>query len=212
MAIEIIDTLSQKNNGIFPLVDSNDVKGGYYQVININERDSIPNVRRKVGMLCYVENDVDGGVIYQLKGGIDNSNWEIFKVGSDLDLDLAGDCDVYVGDEPPTDDTVVWIDTSDIDESKAITNNIIDEMRATVAHLQEQINSLTTKNIELEIRVFYLEKFGIVGGGGSNGGGSDNDTPDTPDSNSNDTLLTCEDGNILIDEDGAILIFEEGVI
>ena len=57
MAIEIIDTLGQKNNGIFPLVDSNDVKGGYYQVESIEERDSIPAVRRKVGMLCYVELD-----------------------------------------------------------------------------------------------------------------------------------------------------------
>lgn len=208
MAIEIIDTLGQKNNGIFPLVDSNDVKGGYYQVDNIEERDSIPNIRRKVGMLCYVENDIDGAIIYQLKGGIDNSCWEVFKVGS------GGDCDIHVGEEPPTDDTVVWLDISDIDESKAITNNIIDEMRATVSHLQQQINDLMTKNIELEIRVLYLEMFGIVGGN-PDGGGSDNDNNNgggSNDSNSNDTLLTDEDNNILIDEDGAILIFEEGVI
>ena len=65
MAIEIIDTLSQKNNGLFPLVDSNDIRGGFYQVETISERDLIPSVRRKEGMLCAVKNR-----LYQLVGGI----------------------------------------------------------------------------------------------------------------------------------------------
>lgn len=78
MAIEIIDTLGQKNNGIFPLVDSNDVKGGYYQVESIEERDNIPTVRRKVGMLCYVESDK----IYQLINGINNEHWVVFNAAS----------------------------------------------------------------------------------------------------------------------------------
>ena len=78
MAIEIIDILSQKNNGEFALVDSNDIKGGYYQVNDIEERNSIPSIRRKEGMLCYVKNDT----IYQLNGGIDNSNWIAFSGGT----------------------------------------------------------------------------------------------------------------------------------
>ena len=78
MAIEIIDTLGQKNKGEFPLVDSNDVKGGYYQVDTIEERNSIPSVRRKEGMLCYVKKDK----IYQLVNGIDNECWVIFNSGS----------------------------------------------------------------------------------------------------------------------------------
>ena len=78
MAIEIIDILGQKNNGEFPLVDSNDIKGGYYQVDTIEERDLIPSIRRKEGMLCHVKNDK----MYQLIGGIDNSNWTIFNSGS----------------------------------------------------------------------------------------------------------------------------------
>lgn len=79
MAIEIIDTLSQKNNGLFPLVDSNDIRGGFYQVETINERDLIPSVRRKEGMLCAVKNDK----LYQLVGGIENINWVVFVSSDD---------------------------------------------------------------------------------------------------------------------------------
>ena len=32
MPIEIIDKLKQKNNGQFPIVDANDIQGGFYQV------------------------------------------------------------------------------------------------------------------------------------------------------------------------------------
>ena len=78
MAIEIIDTLGQKNNGEFPLVDSNDIKGGFYQVDTVNERDLIPSVRRKEGMLCAVKNDK----VYQLVGGIGNEYWVVFNAGS----------------------------------------------------------------------------------------------------------------------------------
>lgn len=78
MAIEIIDTLSQKNNGLFPLVDSNDIRGGFYQVETISERDLIPSVRRKEGMLCAVKNR-----LYQLVGGIDNECWIDFNAGSE---------------------------------------------------------------------------------------------------------------------------------
>ena len=87
MAIEIIDTLGQKNNGEFPLVDSNDIKGGYYQVDTIEERNQIPLVRRKEGMLCYVKNDK----IYQLVGGIDDEYWIVFNVNSDSGGSFSGD-------------------------------------------------------------------------------------------------------------------------
>lgn len=79
MPIEIIDTLSQKNNGNFPLVDSNDIRGGFYQVNSIEERDLIPSIRRKEGMLCAVKNDK----LYQLVGGIENINWVVFVSSDD---------------------------------------------------------------------------------------------------------------------------------
>ena len=87
MAIEIIDTLGQKNNGEFPLVDSNNIKGGYYQVDTIEERNGIPSVRRKEGMLCYVKNDK----IYQLVGGIENEHWIVFNSGTGSGNGFSGD-------------------------------------------------------------------------------------------------------------------------
>lgn len=267
MAIEIIDTLGQKNNGIFPLVDSNDVKGGYYQVESIEERDNIPTVRRKVGMLCYVENGTDEGIIYQLKGGLDNTDWHIFEVGSsssgvecdvnkeyvDTELSLKADKEyvdiklnlkadrvyvdselnlkadeahkhdnlypqkdevytidevdgliaqidnsIHIGDEAPTDNSMVWVDTSEIYESKPITDDILDEIRTTFVNLREKVDNLTKKNTQLEARVYYLEMFG------SNGGSS---------SGSSDSLsLTLEDGETLTLESGEILTFEKGLI
>lgn len=289
MAIEIIDTLGQKNNGIFPLVDSNDVKGGYYQVSSIEERDNIPTVRRKVGMLCYVQGDNSEGVIYQLKGSLDNTGWHIFEVGSsssggsngsecdvtkeyvdaeldlkadkehvdtqlnlkvdkeyvdiklnlkadrvyvDSELDLKADEDhthdnsypqkdsvytidevdgliaqieidnsFHIGDEPPTDNSIAWVDTSEIHESKPLTDNILDEIRASFNKLQEKVDSLTKKNIDLEARVSYLEMFGGSSGGGSSSGGS-----------SDSLVLTLEDGEQLTFEDGEKLTFEKGMV
>ena len=235
MAIEIIDTLGQKNNGIFPLVDSNDVKGGYYQVESIEERDSIPAVRRKVGMLCYVENDANAGIIYQLKGGLDNSNWHIFEAGSssssiecdvnkeyvDNQLDLKANKDevytiddvdgliaqieidnsIHIGDEAPTDSSIVWVDTSEIYESDPVTDDILDEIRASFSKLQEKIDILSKKNIELESRISYLEMFGSSGGG-SSGGDSSGDSDDS-------LILTLEDGTELTFETGEKLTFEK---
>ena len=79
MAIEIIDELRQKNNGQFPVVDANNVKGGYYQVQSIDERDAIPMVRRKVGMLCFCEIGVDEAEnqLYQWTG----DEWVIASLG-----------------------------------------------------------------------------------------------------------------------------------
>ena len=52
--IELISEITQKNNGQFPLIDSNNIRGGAYTVSSLTERDNIPTIRRKVGMLCYV--------------------------------------------------------------------------------------------------------------------------------------------------------------
>lgn len=54
MAIELISEIVQKNGGSFPLMDTNNIRGGFYSVGTESERDSIPVVRRKTGMLCYV--------------------------------------------------------------------------------------------------------------------------------------------------------------
>lgn len=85
--VEIIDTLDQKNNGLFPIVDSNDLIGGLYTVYNIQGMYDIPTQRRREGMLCYVI-DVDGeSKMYQLKGGTSNLSWVIFNAGGSGGLD-----------------------------------------------------------------------------------------------------------------------------
>lgn len=79
MAIEIIDEIRQKNNGRFPVVDTNNVKGGYYQVNTLEERDQIPEERRRLGMLCFCKVGEGGAEdqLYQLK----ESGWEIASLG-----------------------------------------------------------------------------------------------------------------------------------
>lgn len=57
MAIQIISELVQKNNGKFPLIDANNIRGGFYSVDTLQERNNIPSERLKVGMFCYVKQD-----------------------------------------------------------------------------------------------------------------------------------------------------------
>jgi hypothetical protein len=54
-------------------------KGGYRIVKDTVERDAITTLRRKIGMLVYVQ-DLDS--MYILKSGIDNSNWIAYSSGS----------------------------------------------------------------------------------------------------------------------------------
>lgn len=74
MGIELISEIVQKNNQQFPLVDSNNIRGGIYSVNTINERDNIPLERRKNGMLCYVSQEEE---YYKLN----NDTWETLTLG-----------------------------------------------------------------------------------------------------------------------------------
>lgn len=51
-------------------------KGGYMSVADIAERDNIPLLRRKQGMMVYV---VSTNIIFQLINGIENINWVDFS-------------------------------------------------------------------------------------------------------------------------------------
>ena len=68
-------------NGSFPVIDGNDIKGGFYIVDTIEERDSIPVANRKIGLPCYVVNQ---NMYYRLRDGITNDCWD------DWDLDNNG--------------------------------------------------------------------------------------------------------------------------
>lgn len=68
MGVQIIGELVQKNGQNFPIIDTNNIRGGFYQVSTIAERDSIPASRKKKGMLCYVSEDEDKIYTYQWNG------------------------------------------------------------------------------------------------------------------------------------------------
>lgn len=54
-------------------------KGGFRSVTDLTERNSISTQRRKEGMLVFVASEQK---TYQLKGGIDNTDWIEFETGS----------------------------------------------------------------------------------------------------------------------------------
>ena len=89
-------------NGSFPVIDGNDIKGGFYIVDTIEERDSIPAANRKIGLPCYV---VNKNMYYRLRDGITNDCWD------DWDLDNNG---VIINDKGETvkKDVILDIDHS----------------------------------------------------------------------------------------------------
>lgn len=54
-------------------------KGGFMSVADVTTRDAINSLRRKEGMLVYV---IATDVLYQLKGGTENTNWVTVPLGS----------------------------------------------------------------------------------------------------------------------------------
>jgi hypothetical protein len=72
MAINLISKIKPKNAGAFPVYEDVDGYGGFQTRDSISDRNSIPVLNRKIGMLVYVRAD---GIYYTLSGGIDNANW-----------------------------------------------------------------------------------------------------------------------------------------
>lgn len=187
MAIEIIDTLKQKNNGTFGLVDSNDIIGGFYQTDNITERNSIPLNRRKEGMFCWVKEEKK---VFQLVDGLANEYWVEFKSGSSGTI-IDGYAHIWIGDKPPKDKNMLWLDTN----SDGILEDETDI--ETVKKLLNKISDLEMKVLLLTKRVAYLEEHGVV----------NPDKPDKPDTSTSVGLL-LEDGTPLLLEDGTPLLLE----
>lgn len=179
--IEIISTLKQKNNLDFPIVDSNDIKGGLYLVNNVSERNSIPILRRKEGMVCWVKDDG----FYQLIGGIENINWkEITLSGGGGSLNRS---DVeWIGSQTPTNQDVIWFDPSD-DGVIEVTNDnpLIQELKSTIKLQNDRI-------LKLEEMVEYILL----------------NLPNSDNSPTDGIYLTLEDGTNLLLEDGTFILLE----
>ena len=77
------NTLAPLPGSLYPIIYSNDAKGGFHQVATIADRNAIPALRRQLGMICTV---LDAGsgitVTYQLLGGLLDANWVKFAAGS----------------------------------------------------------------------------------------------------------------------------------
>ena len=184
MAIELVSTIKQKNNGQFPIAEANDIKGGYYSVASIEERDNIPLVRRMAGMLCYVLGDK----IYKLNDDLET--WEEFTVSG-----TANSNGIFIGTTPPPDDApdiALWIDTSDEVVDENIPSDILTQLSATIEALNNRILSLEEEVVRLRV---IIES-------GSTGGG---ETPTPP--TIEGVELTLEDGSIMTFEDDTIMLF-----
>lgn len=191
MAIELISTIKPKNNGEFPIAEANDIKGGYYSVASIDERDKIPSGRRQPGMLCYVLGDK----IYKLND--DLNTWNELKTGGGGG-EVVESNNIWIGTQPPTEEGYkLWIDISDEVLDETFSSAVINEFK-------NIISSLTNRVVQLEKEVEYLK----ANGGG--GGGTTPDKPPIPDkpSTTNATLMEFEDGSLLTFEDGSIMCFD----
>ena len=73
-------------SGSFPIADAADVKGGCMQVADTTARNAINSSRRTEGMLVWSIADL---TMYQLAGGITNSDWATFSGGSKISQGTA---------------------------------------------------------------------------------------------------------------------------
>lgn len=79
MPVELISKIAPKNNGLFPMVEDIHLEGGFQVRGNLIERNSIPDLNRKEGMIVFVTSE---GLFYQLEGGVTNSDWVVANIGT----------------------------------------------------------------------------------------------------------------------------------
>lgn len=64
----------------YPAFWANDGLGGHHQVDTTTTMYAIPDLRRQEGMMCFV---TANALTYQLVGGTDNTNWQVFSGAAD---------------------------------------------------------------------------------------------------------------------------------
>ena len=81
-AVNVTGTLAPTDtDDIYATHDSVYGKGGYREVADLLERNSITLARRSDGMLVYVQSE---DKIYKLENGLENTNWVEFEIDSSL--------------------------------------------------------------------------------------------------------------------------------
>lgn len=160
--------------------------GGVLSVDTHDQLLALETDKLKNGAICYVG---DEDTYYSFTS---TDGWKILTTGSTSEEDIYSH--IWVGPDPPEDDTMFWYDTSsdgiiDEDDEKdlMIINNLLNKM----AEMQNTI-------ILLEKRVKYLEDHGVVSP----------DNPDKPPVEDENDILLLEDGSTLLLEDGTELLLE----
>jgi hypothetical protein len=87
MSISVIGKLKPQNSGAFPVAEDIDVQGGLQIRVTTADRDSIPALNRKAGMLVYVTGNA---TYYQLGSGLTNTDWTTANFGSSSSGTAAG--------------------------------------------------------------------------------------------------------------------------
>lgn len=81
-AVNVTGTLAPTDtDDVYATHDSKYGRGGYREVIDLLERNSITLARRSDGMLVYVQSE---DKIYKLENGLENENWVEFEIDSAL--------------------------------------------------------------------------------------------------------------------------------
>jgi len=112
MAINLISKIKPKNAGAFPVYEDVDGYGGFQTRDSISDRNSIPSLNRKIGMLVYVRAD---GNYYTLSGGIADINWTVVSLGGRIFSEAY--VDLLNGSFPVSDTTFTVIGATNFDKS-----------------------------------------------------------------------------------------------
>jgi len=108
-------------------------KGGYSSVDTLELRDNISTLRRKQGMMVYV---VSEEKTYQLKTGLENSDWSEFTTGNSgdatteelkiTDISVNGIVNsIFVGIEIP-DGEILYVRGNDIEIEPVVYNGVLE--------------------------------------------------------------------------------------
>lgn len=143
MAIELIDTVTPVNNQPYPIVYSDDVKGGYHSVDSMAERDAIPMQRRQANMLCYV----NGVGTFRLDS--DLSTWISADNTAAFEMEVDGET---------TSEYSLSINLNEVSSGyNSVYENLYLQFQTMFREMQRTIDIQQRKIDDLEARVFALE-------------------------------------------------------
>ena len=119
MAIELISTITTKNNGGYAIVLSNEIKGGIHSKSTYEDMLKISNDRLQEGMLCYV---IYEKKYYQWTG----EKWSAFTINGGSNISGSNETSMY---RVETYDEMLLIPTIDLKEG-------------TLCHVKNDVNNM----------------------------------------------------------------------